>query len=195
MDLDYQSHGNVDIVKQLNRLDKLTSKLSLTLKDMPESQTISKQQKEQLVKMVSSDRAALLAKYIEKEVIAAEREIGAKGTRWNLLHLCAKYDSVECMKYLARKSYQEDAEEYLQMVNRQTAEGYTPLMVSIIYQSHRTLQLLLRLGGSDLSIMEASKLRAYDLALNYHNEKAIQELIVYEDRCRKQMYLNKQELA
>lgn len=45
MDLDYQSHGNVDIVKQLNRLDKLTSKLSLTLKDMPESQMISKQQK------------------------------------------------------------------------------------------------------------------------------------------------------
>ena len=94
MDLDYQSHGNVDIVKQLNRLDKLTSKLSLTLKDMPESQTISKQQKEQIVKLVSSDKPALLAKYLEKEVIAADREVGAKGTRWNLLHVCAKYDSV-----------------------------------------------------------------------------------------------------
>lgn len=174
MDLDYQSHGNVDIVKQLNRLDKLTSKLSLTLKDMPESQMISKQQKEQIVKYVSNDKAALLAKYMEKEVIAADREIGAKGTRWNLLHVCAKYDSVECMKYLAKKTYQEDAEEYLHIVNRQTAEGYTPLMICIIYQANRTLQLLLRLGGSDLSIMELSKLRAYDLALNYHNEKAIQ---------------------
>lgn len=121
MDLDYQSHGNVDIVKQLNRLDKLTSKLSLTLKDMPESQMISKQQKEQLVKLVSSDKAALLAKYMEKEVIAADREIGAKGTRWNLLHVCAKYDAAECMKQIVKKIYQEDAEEYMHIVNKQTA--------------------------------------------------------------------------
>lgn len=78
------------------------------------------------------------------------------------------------MKHLAKNIYQEDAEEYLHIINRQTAEGYTSLMICIIYQANRTLQLLLRLGGSDLSIMESSKLRAYDLALNYHNEKAIQ---------------------
>jgi len=35
MDLDYQSQPNVDITKQLNRIDKLTSKLALTLKDIP----------------------------------------------------------------------------------------------------------------------------------------------------------------
>ncbi len=45
MDLEYPSHGNVDIVKQLNRLDKLTSKLDLTLKDMPHSEPITKNQK------------------------------------------------------------------------------------------------------------------------------------------------------
>jgi hypothetical protein len=35
MDLDYRSQPNVDISKQLNKLDKLTSKLALTLKDIP----------------------------------------------------------------------------------------------------------------------------------------------------------------
>lgn len=67
-------------------------------------------------------------------------------------------------------------------------------MISIIYQANRVLQLLLRLGGSDLSKMESSKQRAYDLALNYQNQKAIQELIVYEDRCKKQLFINRQEL-
>lgn len=37
MDLDYQSHGNVDFKKQLNHLDKMTSRLNVTLKDVPES--------------------------------------------------------------------------------------------------------------------------------------------------------------
>lgn len=194
MELEYQSHGNIDIVKQLNRLDKLTSKLSLTLKNIPLSEQITKNQKEQIVKYVSNDKAAMLAKFTEKEVIAADREVGAKGSRWNLLHLCAKYDAVECIKLILKKIYQQDPNDYLLIINVQTAEGYTPLMIAIIYQANKTLQLLLRLGGSDLGIMESSKLRAYDLALNYQNEKAIQELIVYEDRCKKQMFINKQEL-
>ena len=37
MELEYQSHRNVDIAKQLNRLDKLNSKLALTLRDLPSS--------------------------------------------------------------------------------------------------------------------------------------------------------------
>jgi ankyrin repeat protein len=120
--------------------------------------------------------------------------VGAKGSRWNLLHVCAKYDAVECTKLLLKKTYQQDDDEYLQIINVRTAEGYTPLMIAIIYQANKTLQLLLRLGGCDLGIMESSKLRAYELALNYQNEIAIRELIVYEDRCKKHMFINKQEL-
>jgi hypothetical protein len=153
MDLDYQSHGNVDFKKQLNHLDKMTSKLNLTLKDMPESEQITKYQKEQIVKYVSNDKVALLAKFTEKEVIAADREVGAKGSRWNILHVCAKYDAVECIKLILKKIYQQDSDEYIQIINVKTAEGYTPLMISIIYQANKVLQLLLRLGGSDLGIM------------------------------------------
>ncbi len=64
MDFEYPSHGNVDIVKQLNRLDKLTSKLNLTLKDVPESHPITKHQKEKLVKYVTNDKPNLLFHYI-----------------------------------------------------------------------------------------------------------------------------------
>lgn len=95
--------------------------------------------------------------------------MGVKGSRWNLLHVCAKYDAVECTKLLLKKTYQQDQDDYLQIINVKTAEGYTALMISVIYQANKTLKLLLRLGGSDHSIIESSKLRAYELALNYQN--------------------------
>lgn len=67
----------------------------------------------------------------------------------------------------------------MQAVNVQTAEGFTPLMICIIYHGDKVLELLLQLGGVDLSIIERGKLRAYDLALHYRNECAISHLIVY----------------
>ena len=35
----------------------------------------------------------------------------------------------------------------------QTSEGFTPLMISIIYHGDKVLELLLQLGGVDLSII------------------------------------------
>ena len=64
-------------------------------------------------------------------------------------------------------------------MNAQTAEGFTPLMIAIIYQGDKILETLLQLGGIDLNIIEKGKLRAYDLALHYRNEFAISQLIVY----------------
>jgi hypothetical protein len=43
------------------------------------------------------------------------------------------------------------------------------LMIAIIYKADKILELLLQLGGVDLSIIEKGKLRAYDLALHYRN--------------------------
>jgi len=63
-------------------------------------------------------------------------------------------------------------------------------MIATIYKSDKILELLLRLGGVDLSLIEKGKLRAYDLALHYRNEFAIGQLIVYEDRCRKKGFIN-----
>lgn len=63
------------------------------------------------------------------------------------------------------------------MVNLQTVEGFTPLMVSIMHQAHGCLSALVELGGSDLFLLEGRRQRAYDLALAYHNQPAIQQLI------------------
>jgi len=76
-----------------------------------------------------------------------DREVGPKDSRWNVLHLCAKYNAQACLKLILRRLYQEDNEEYFRLVNDQTSEGYTPLMISIIYQANLSLAVLLELGG------------------------------------------------
>lgn len=90
------------------------------------------------------------------------------------MHHCAKFNAVQSMKKLLKNIYQDDKDEYLYLINLQTSEGYTPLMLSVIYKSNETMMLILKLGGSDLSLISSNKMRAYDFAINYKNEKAIQ---------------------
>lgn len=118
---------------------------------MPPSHILTKHQKEKIIKCISQDEQHKLITFLNKEVITAEKEIGIKGSRWNLLHVCAKYNASECMQKLLKNIYQQDKEAYLEIVNSQTIEGYSHLMISVIYQSHNTLALILKLGGADLS--------------------------------------------
>lgn len=70
MELEYQSHRNVDINKQLNRLDKLNSKLALTVRDLPSSQLIPQNSKDRIVTLISNDKARDLLRFLDKEVIS-----------------------------------------------------------------------------------------------------------------------------
>lgn len=108
MDLEYPSHPNVDILKQLNRIDKLTSKLNLTVKDVPAYELITPAQKQKLSKLLARDDAPALLTYLARQVISCDKEVGAKLSRWNLLHLACKYDAHESLRALLRRQYQED---------------------------------------------------------------------------------------
>ena len=66
MDLDYKTQANVDIDKQLNKIDKLTSRLNLTLKDIPSQEIIPQKLKEKITKIVSKDQPAKLIHTLEK---------------------------------------------------------------------------------------------------------------------------------
>lgn len=57
MELEYQTHRDVDINKQLNRLDKVNSKLSLTVKDLSLDDSIQQYLKDKLVNYAAKDQA------------------------------------------------------------------------------------------------------------------------------------------
>lgn len=168
MELEYQTHRNVDIHKQLNRLDKVTSKLALTVKDLG-IETLPQPLKDKITNLIVKDSSHQLLKLLDKEVVSWTRELGAKATQWNLIHICSKFNAANTLRKILKQIYQEGTDEYIRAVNTQTSEGFTPLMISIIYHGDKVLELLLQMGGIDLSIIERGKLRAYDLALHYRN--------------------------
>ena len=139
MELEYQSHRNVDINKQLNKLDKLNSKLALTIKDLPSNEKLPKHLKDKIVAFISNDKPRDLLKLMDKEVVVWSKEIGAKGTQWNVLHVCSKFNAANCLRILLKKIYQLEEEEYHSAVNAQTTEGFTPLMIAIIYKADKIL--------------------------------------------------------
>ncbi len=109
MELEYQSHRNVDIQKQLNRLDKVTSKLSLTVKDLG-CESLPQHLKDKIVNLITKDSTKQLLRLLDKEVVTWEREVGVKATNWNTIHLCAKFNAVGCARALLKQIYQEGAD-------------------------------------------------------------------------------------
>lgn len=99
------------------------------------------------------------------------------------------------MEYLLRRQFKASAEEYSQLVNAKTVEGYTPLMVSILYDSREFLQKMLSYGGCDIFLINNSKMTAYQLAVSNKNELAIKLLIEYEHDNRHKAYINTNKLS
>jgi hypothetical protein len=69
-----------------------------------------------------------------------------------------------------KRTYSEDQQEYFRLINLKTIEGYTPLIISIINFSHDAMELFLGYGGVDISLIEAKKMDAYEIAVNYENQ-------------------------
>ncbi len=86
-----------------------------------------------------------------------------------MLHYCARWDAVECMSYILKDKYRLDHDNYSTMTNAKTIEGYTPLMVSILYDSRNFITEFLSYGGIDIFIINNNKLTAYQLAVGNKN--------------------------
>jgi ankyrin repeat protein len=70
-----------------------------------------------------------------------------------------------------RKFYQEQPLGYVNFVNSQTCEGYTALMLAVIWNSDRCFSVLVNYGGSDLSIRDSRYADALAHALSYKRTK------------------------
>jgi ankyrin repeat protein len=55
------------------------------------------------------------------------------------------------------------------MLNSKSIEGYSPLMVAILYDSKDFLQTLLEYGGVDIFLINNNRLTAYQLAVSNKN--------------------------
>jgi hypothetical protein len=76
---------------------------------------------------------------MNKHVINRDYEIGPEKSQWKAIHYCAKYNSLRIMRYLLKKIYQEEPEQYFSFINSKTLEGYTPLIITIMSFSTCTM--------------------------------------------------------
>lgn len=103
-------------------------------------------------------------------------EIQGPGSFWTLLHLAARWDAVRCISYLLRKFFQEDALNYVSFVNSQTAEGFTALMLTIIWGSSKCFSVLMKFGGCDLSVRDGRLIDVFSHALSYGRKQCLDRL-------------------
>lgn len=105
MDLPYPTKKN-NITQELNELDKLYKSILLSTRDLPQNDALPKELKHKIKKYIHDDKPFKLRRIIEEQAISYDVEIGARGSRWNILHFCAKHNSSNCLHYLLRTHYQ-----------------------------------------------------------------------------------------
>lgn len=106
MDLPYPTIKNSNLSNDLNQLDKLARSILLSTHDLPKQDSLSKSLRNKVLRAVSCDNARKLHQILEKNVIAFATEIGTRGSRWNVLHHCAKNNAHQCTEYILKTQYQ-----------------------------------------------------------------------------------------
>lgn len=133
----------------------------MSTRDIPSQTPLPKPLKSRIIKLINDDKVFKLSRVLEEQAIAFDREVGARGSRWNIIHQCAKSNAVLSITWALKKQYQEISDEYRQLVNMKTVEGYTPIMVAIMNKAHKALETLLNFGGVDVHIIDAHKMTSY----------------------------------
>lgn len=96
------------------------------------------------------------------------------------MHLCARWNAVKCLSYVLRKYYQEQPSFFVKFINTQTVEGYTPLMLSVIWGAQDCFDLLTNCGGSDLSLRDTRGTDVFQNAFSYRREAMQKTLASYK---------------
>jgi len=95
--------------------------------------------KNKILRAITCDNARKLYQVLDKNVVAFGVEIGTRGSRWNVLHFCAKNNAHQCTEFILKTQYQEFQDEYKSLLNARTIEGYSVLVIAIINRSHKVM--------------------------------------------------------
>ena len=116
-----------------------------------------------------------------------------KGYFWNCMHYASHFQSEAILEYWLKKTYRLFPEQYVQIINEKTCEGWTPLMIATIYNSPRCIDILFKSGGIKLKEKDEKGKTALDLASIYCRsecEKIIQKEISKLSKMGFQDYTN-----
>lgn len=124
-----------------------------------------------------------LYEYLSKNKILPHEETSDAGYHWTLIHHACRNKAAEILEFLCRNAYQLFPNDYEKIINSQTFEGFTPLILAVGTEDLPTLKTLMSFGGIDVEIQDRKGLSAREHAKNCKS-KEIGEFLSLQKDCK-----------
>lgn len=123
--------------------------------------------KNQMHAAISNKDLKTALKLMDLYNIQPHEECSVKGYYWTALHYACHFGSKKILKHFCRYIHQKYPADFVDIINVTTKEGWTPLMISAIYNKPDCTKVLLKAGGQRLKAKDKDQRTASDLARYY----------------------------
>ena len=96
--------------------------------------------------------------------IDPNEEVSIQGYYWTALHYAAFFGSTTHLDFFLKLAYVNDKTQFEDIVNLQTVEHYTPLMIAAMNGKKAVIELLLKIGAVKLDMKDSKGRTALELA-------------------------------
>jgi hypothetical protein len=79
-------------------------------------------------------------------------------------HICCRFDAYNCLDYLLKHFFLENAVRFIDYVNAPTSEGDTPLHLCGVWRAEKCFNVLYFYGGLHLSAFNRNNKTPYNTA-------------------------------
>lgn len=124
-----------------------------------------------------------LYEYLKNNKVSPNEETSDPGYQWTLIHHACRNKKSVILEFLCRDAYHKFPNDYEKIINSQTFEGYTPLILAVVAEDLQTLKTLLSFGGIDVELLDRKGLSARDHAKNCKT-KEIGEFLSLQKDCK-----------
>ena len=153
--------------------------------------TLNDTTKKQILDLFEKNDFVLIHELFQESKIETYEELGPLGYLWSTVHYACFNKNKIILEYLLRKAYHNFPKEYEKIVNSQTFEGYTPLIIITMEGELDLAETLLKFGGIDIEIKDKKGHTAYMTSLSYKKK----EISVFLSSKKDFKTLNQKELS
>ena len=153
--------------------------------------SINESEKKKTRQHIETHNLLTLHEYVQTMKIAPHEELSDAGYYWTSIHYACNNKDKEILEYLCRLTYEHFPQDYEKIMNSQTFEGYTPLIIICQEGELDLAEVFLRFGGIDIDIQDKKNLTASSHAIS-NKKKEIAELLASKKDFKK---INKEALS
>jgi len=110
--------------------------------------------KNKLHNAIKANDYTKVVEIIEENDIDPNEEISVSGHNWTPLHYAAHFNADQILEYLLNRTYQRNANQFTEIVNSQTKEGWSPIMIASIYRAVECVAAFVKYGGIKTDLVD-----------------------------------------